>query len=121
MCQGDTQLGLYVITMVVDKKFTKLNHQQNAHIVQNQEPGCCLQNDINGEPNCFQSGPDIPAFKSCPKTVMEIITTTTTTTTPPTTYTTDPDGPSDPCASFCKGKTAAFFAKECCATTDICL
>jgi len=85
------------------------------------EPGCCLQNDINGEPNCFQSGPDIPAFKSCPKTVMEIITTTTTTTTPPTTYTTDPDGPSDPCASFCKGKTAAFFAKECCATTDICL
>jgi len=85
------------------------------------EPGCCLEADMNGNRKCFQSGPNIPAFDSCPKTVEEIITTTTTTTTPPTTYTTDPNGPSDPCASFCAGKTAAFFAKECCATTDICL
>jgi len=92
------------------------------------EPGCCLGSDVNGEPNCFPSGPDIPAFKSCPKTVVEIITTTTTTITPPPTNpsdttTTDPDGPapSDPCASFCAGKPAAFYAKECCATADICL
>ena len=32
-----------------------------------------------------------------------------------------PDGPSDPCANFCADKPAAFFAQECCATTDICL
>jgi len=85
------------------------------------EPGCCLQPDMNGEPNCFPSGPNIPAFKSCPKTVREIITTTTTTITPPTTVTTDPNGPSDPCASFCVGKPGAYFAPEPCATTDICL
>jgi len=88
------------------------------------EPGCCLtpENQLS-EPYCPPTGPEIPAFESCPKTVRDLITTTTTTITPPTTN--NPDGPtpdpSNPCASTCAGKAAGFYAPECCATTNICL
>ena len=64
MRQGDTELGLYINISHKDDQ-----SDCNQHLgQQKQEPGCCLHPDNNGQPNCFPSGPDIPAFKSCPKT-----------------------------------------------------
>ena len=71
-----------------------------------------LNNPMGGCDNCKTGFPNCGGTSTpLPTTQYSTATTATATATATT----------DPCRWFCAGKPAAFFAPECCATTDICL
>ena len=118
LCSLNPGCGVYTYYNANDPTFantcfmlTELNSLQG---------GC--ENCKTGFPNCGGTSTPRPTNQPTP-TTQHSTTTTTITTTPTDTATTltTTEGPKDPCWWFCAGKSAAYYASECCATTDICL